>query len=159
MRDSSLRARYPLLFFEGRCSSLYGREDRKFVAVGYLGLPDTIVQSAVGGIQQSGLLLLLQIGAVQWQRLYAGLLQFQPEAEGRDTVSWGAAANGQFSVCSFYFLLNFSRIPFVPLNKFDSALELIWKGGIPLKVKDFAWRCCINRLHSKYLLLSRGIFI
>ncbi|CAI8590076.1 unnamed protein product [Vicia faba] len=49
------------------------------------------------------------------------------------------------------------KIPFGPHDKFDKAFQLVWKMGVPYKIKAFGWMLLINRLPTKDLLSIRGI--
>ncbi|XP_058746494.1 uncharacterized protein LOC131619412 [Vicia villosa] len=41
----------------------------------------------------------------------------------------------------------------------EEAFGLVWKAGVPFKIKAFGWRLLANRLPTKDLLLKRGISI
>lgn len=63
---------------------------------------------------------------------------------------------GNFLVSSLYLFSTLCRVPHGLRNKFDKVLALICKIEVLFKVKAFGWRCFLNKLLMKDLLLSRG---
>ncbi|CAI8588519.1 unnamed protein product [Vicia faba] len=76
---------------------------------------------------------------------------------GIDSVEWKLEENQSFLIYSCYSYIAGRKIPFGPRNKFDKALQLVWKMGVSYKIKAFGWRFLINSLPTKDLLRIRGI--
>lgn len=70
---------------------------------------------------------------------------------------WEEGSDGSFSVSSNCRILNCRWIPNGLIERYDSAMEKVWKMEVPYKIKVFGWRCFINRLPTRDLLVSRGI--
>ncbi|XP_058746378.1 uncharacterized protein LOC131619282 [Vicia villosa] len=85
------------------------------------------------------------------------LENFKGWQDVNDSVWWVLSPEKLFSVASCYENFVTLRMPFGPINRYDEALEIIWKMEIPFKIKAFAWRLFVNRLPTKDLLLYRGI--
>ncbi|XP_058783403.1 uncharacterized protein LOC131658085 [Vicia villosa] len=84
------------------------------------------------------------------------LVAFGGVHNAKDSVFWSLDLVKGYSVSPCYSCYASSRIPYGPPNKFDEALELIWRLEIPFKIKAFAWRLFVNRLPTKDLLVYRG---
>ncbi|XP_058748663.1 uncharacterized protein LOC131621649 [Vicia villosa] len=61
------------------------------------------------------------------------------------------------SIRSCYALSNVFHVPFGLEKEFVKAFNLNWKLDVSHKIKAFGWRCFINRLSTRDLLLIRGI--
>ncbi|XP_058753518.1 uncharacterized protein LOC131626698 [Vicia villosa] len=85
------------------------------------------------------------------------LQHVQPVPEGRDGVIWLADPDYSFTVRSCYDLFNFYHLPRGPDLHLVRVFSLIWKLVIPNKTKFFGWRCFLDRLPTRDLLLYRGI--
>ncbi|XP_058764099.1 uncharacterized protein LOC131637526 [Vicia villosa] len=93
--------------------------------------------------------------AVQHLRSFVGSVQ--PVTVGTDAVGWAAKADRRFSVKSCYSIFNTFHVPFGPDMEFYNSFGCIWKLEVPQNIKAFGWRCFLNRLPTKDLLLRRGI--
>ncbi|XP_058742273.1 uncharacterized protein LOC131614731 [Vicia villosa] len=74
-----------------------------------------------------------------------------------DEVEWLAKADKKFSIKSSYLLSNAFHVPFGPEKEFFTSFSSLWNLVVPQKIKAFGWRCFLNRLHTRDLLLVRGI--
>ncbi|XP_058733672.1 uncharacterized protein LOC131605316 [Vicia villosa] len=93
------------------------------------------------------------------QKISEMLQHVQPVSEARDGVIWLADPDFSFTVRSCYDLFNFYHLPRGPDLQLVSVFSLIWKLMIPIKIKFFGWRCLLDRLPTRDLLLYRGISI
>src|SRR4051812_49216630 len=91
--------------------------------------------------------------------LLAAVQHVQPNPAVRDSVLWFAEPDNSFTVRSCYTLFNFFHLPRGPDLFLVRVFSLIWKLEIPIKIKFFGWRCLLDRLPTRDLLLFRGINI
>ncbi|XP_058755346.1 uncharacterized protein LOC131628532 [Vicia villosa] len=89
--------------------------------------------------------------------LHDNLNLVSPKKEGKDKVVWNDSVDHSFWVKGCYDYLSSSFVPFGPANFNDKAFSLIWKMRVPLKIKAFGWRCFIEKIPTKDLLVRRGI--
>ncbi|XP_058733750.1 uncharacterized protein LOC131605409 [Vicia villosa] len=80
-----------------------------------------------------------------------------PAAAVRDSTVWLPTAAAAFTVSSCYAALCKMHIPYGPPGAFDMSYKSIWRVDVPLKIRAFGWKCFVNRIPSKVLLLKRGI--
>ncbi|XP_058762676.1 uncharacterized protein LOC131636050 [Vicia villosa] len=79
------------------------------------------------------------------------------ETMENDDVWWIGSDGADLSVASCYEFYERSLIPFGPYGKHDEAYRHMWKADVPFKIKVFGWRLLLDRLHTKELLVRRGI--
>ncbi|XP_058740916.1 uncharacterized protein LOC131613246 [Vicia villosa] len=72
-------------------------------------------------------------------------------------VRWNANGGEDFPVASCYNGYANLRNTFGPPCRFYEAFGLVWKAGVPFKIKAFGWRLLADRLPTKDLLMNRGI--
>ncbi|XP_058754371.1 uncharacterized protein LOC131627546 [Vicia villosa] len=76
---------------------------------------------------------------------------------GADSFGWRKESSGVFSVSSCYKIFK-EKLSSPPLDNFTVlALSQLWNIKVPSKILFFGWRCIINKLATKDLLVKRGI--
>ncbi|XP_058765712.1 uncharacterized protein LOC131639232 [Vicia villosa] len=80
-------------------------------------------------------------------------------ADKQDFATWAPEKNGVYSVASCYYWMNRRLYSFGPTNRLDYIFSEVWKMEVPLKVKAFGWRCFLNKIPTKDVLLKRGIIL
>lgn len=82
----------------------------------------------------------------------------QPCARRTDSIAWKFDKSLIFSVGNCHEIINFKSIPFGPTDRFNLALEKVWKEEVFVKIKAFRWQCFINILPTYDSLVARGMF-
>lgn len=90
-------------------------------------------------------------------RLQYVLRLFRPVENNTDSVQWLLSKDGIFSLPTCYVSLCLRYVNLGPPNCYNYAIKDIWKVDVPLKVRDFGWRCILNKSPTKDFLNLRGI--
>ncbi|XP_058764649.1 uncharacterized protein LOC131638116 [Vicia villosa] len=91
------------------------------------------------------------------QRLHQFLCTVQPVFSARDIVAWLPDPDNWFSVRRCYAISDKFHVPMDLEKEFSKVFKLIWNLDVPQKITSFDWKCFINRMPTRDLLLLRGI--
>ncbi|XP_058746485.1 uncharacterized protein LOC131619403 [Vicia villosa] len=111
-----------------------------------------------GGLSNSAMQMVPSIMS-QAELLKSLLLNATLCADRQDSASWAHELSGFYSIASCCYGMNRRHSPFGPTNHFDYIFKEMWKAEVPLKVKAFGWRCFLNKIPTKDLLVKRGIIL
>ncbi|CAK8561927.1 unnamed protein product [Lathyrus sativus] len=87
------------------------------------------------------------------------LISVQPNIDIVDRWLWQLENNKHYPVKSYYDHINDAGNYSMLDPPVLTALEILWKTCIPLKIKIFVWRIFLNRLSTRKNLVDRGIIV
>ncbi|XP_058782971.1 uncharacterized protein LOC131657611 [Vicia villosa] len=98
-----------------------------------------------------------ETGAAAMLRLLLGQQPSVSMVCAADVPRWRRTEDFRFSLSSCYGALCVRYTQYGPPNCFDFVWDYLWKIEAPLKCKAFEWKCFLNRIATKDLLVHRDI--